>query len=151
MSAHHIEQISHACAELNPGESFAYTFASAKIAHNEYCYFRTALRAAIQKFPAAKNLTLSRQGSSVTISMGVPEVLYPAPKKILTSSIHATIGEESEIDLSENHHPHQGIIDRIKADLAEGLISPSEAAEAIESILSCTTLNSNSNLNSQEL
>ena len=81
--------------------------------------------------------------------MGVPEVLYPAPKKILTSSIHAPIGEESEIDLSENHHQHQGIIDRIKADLAEGLISPSEAAEAIESILSCTTLNSNSN--SQEL
>ena len=144
MAATHTANILKACAELNPGESYVYTFPTEKAAHNEYCYFRTSLRSALQKFPAAKNLTLSRQGSSVTISMGVPDILYPTPKKILTSSLFVGVEEESEIDLSEKPHPHQGIIDRIKSDLAEGLISPSEAAEAIDSILSCTSANSNS-------
>lgn len=144
MAATHTANILKACAELNPGESFVYTFPTEKIAHNEYCYFRTSLRAALQKFPAAKNLTLSRQGSSVTLSMGVPDILYPAPKKVLTSSLFAGVEEGSKDDLSEKPHPHQAILDRINSDLAEGLISPSEAAEAIDSILSCTPANSNS-------
>ena len=144
MAATHTANILKACAELNPGESYVYTFATDKIAHNEYCYFRTALRAALQKFPAAKNLTLSRQGSSVTISMGVPDILYPTPKKVLTSSLFTEVEEWSKDDLSEKPHPHQGILDRINSDLAEGLISPSEADEAINSILTCTSENSNS-------
>ena len=101
MAATHTANILKACAELNPGESFVYTFPTEKIAHNEYCYFRTSLRAALQKFPAAKNLTLSRQGSSVTLSMGVPDILYPAPKKVLTSSLFAGAKERSKDDLSE--------------------------------------------------
>lgn len=137
MAATHTANILKACAELNPGESYVYTFPTEKIAHNEYCYFRTSLRAALQKFPAAKNLTLSRQGSSVTLSMGVPDILYPTPKKVLTSSLFAGVEEGSKDDLSEKPHPHQAILDRINSDLAEGLISPSEAAEAIDSILSC--------------
>jgi hypothetical protein len=140
----HTEAITRACAELNPGESYVYTFATEKIAHNEYCYFRTALRSALQKFPAAKNLTLSRQATSVTISMGVPDVLYPTPKRVKTSELFVEREEESKDDLSEKPHPHQGILGRINADLAEGLISPSETAEAINSILSCTPANSNS-------
>ena len=140
----HTETITRACAELNPGESYVLQFPTPKDAHNEYCYFRTSLRAALQKFPAAKNLTLSRQGSSVTISMGVPDILYPTPKKVLTSSLFVEKEERSKDDLSEKPHPHQGILDRINSDLAEGLISPSEAAEAINSILSCTPANSNS-------
>ena len=144
MAATHTANILKACAELNPGESYVYTFATDKIAHNEYCYFRTSLRAALQKFPAAKNLTLSRQGSSVTISMGVPDILYPTPKRVKTSELFVEREEKSKDDLSEKPHPHQGILDRINSDLAEGLISPSEAAEAINSILTCTSENSNS-------
>lgn len=144
MAATHTANILKACAELNPGESYVYTFPTEKTAHNEYCYFRTALRSALQKFPAAKNLTLSRQSTSVTISMGVPDILYPTPKRVKTSSLFTEVEEGSKDDLSEKPHPHQGILDRISSDLAEWLISPYEAAEAINSILSCTTANSNS-------
>ena len=147
----HTEAITRACAELNPGESYVYNFPTPKYAHNEYCYFRTALRSALQKIPAAKNLTLSRQGSSVTLSMGVPDILYPTPKRVKTSSLFVEKEEGSKDDLSEKPHQHQAILDRINADLAEGLISPSEAAEAINSILTCTPSNSNANSNSQEL
>ena len=144
MAATHTANILKACAELNPGESYVYTFPTEKTAHNEYCYFRTALRSALQKFPAAKNLTLSRQSTSVTVSMGVPDVLYPTPKKVLTSSLFTEVPEWSKDDLSEKPHLHQVIIDRVKSDLADGLILPSEASEAIDSILSCTSANSNS-------
>ena len=78
----HTESITRACAELNPGESYVYNFPTPKDAHNEYCYFRTALRAAVQKIPAAKTLSISRNGSSVIISMGYPAVLYPKPTRV---------------------------------------------------------------------
>ena len=140
MAAIHNEQILRACAELNPGESYVFTFPTQKDAHNEYCYFRTALRGIVQKNAAAKTLTISRNATSVVISMGYPAILYPSPQKVKTN----TIQETSQVDLSccseasQKVSPHQSMLDRINADLAEGLISPSEAAEAINSILTCT-------------
>ena len=139
MAAIHNENILRACQTLNPGESFVFAFDSEKIAHNEYCYFRTALRACIQKYPAAKSLTISRTGLSVCLSMGVPTVLYPTPSRVKTSSLAQ---EESQNDLSgieieTRKNPHQAMIDRINSDLAEGLISPSDAAEAISSLSVC--------------
>ena len=55
----HTETITRACAELNPGESYVLQFPTPKDAHNEYCYFRTALRAAVQKSPLRRHF-LSR-------------------------------------------------------------------------------------------
>lgn len=140
MAAIHTEQILRACAELNPGESYVFHFPSQKDAHNEYCYFRTALRSIVQKNAAAKTLTISRNASSVVISMGYPAILYPTPQKVKTN----TIQEESLNDLSSNNQlleskpsPYQAFIDRINADLAEGLISPDEAKEAIENLSTC--------------
>lgn len=141
MAAIHNEHILKACQTLNPGESYVFKFDTAKIAHNEYCYFRTALRACIQKFPAAKSLTISRSGLSVCISMGVPAVFYPTPSRVKTSSIPQ---EESQNDLSPieetpdgKPNPYQHVIDRINSDLADGLISPDDAAEAISSLSIC--------------
>jgi hypothetical protein len=136
MAAIHNEQILRACAELNPGESYVFQFPTPKDAHNEYCYFRTALRSIVQKSPAAKTLTISRNASSVVISMGYPAVLYPTPQKVKTSSLQ----EESQNDLSPNNETSQQqhpLIARIKSDLAEGLISQEEADEAIEAISTC--------------
>lgn len=136
MAAIHTEQISRACAELNPGESYVFNFPTPKDAHNEYCYFRTALRSAVQKIPAAKTLSISRNGSSVVISMGYPSVLYPTPQKVKTSSLQ----EESQNDLSptfDSSSANAIMIRRIKADLEEGLISPEEAEEAIASLSTC--------------
>ena len=139
MAAIHNEQILRACAELNPGESYVFQFPTSKDAHNEYCYFRTALRSIVQKSPAAKTLTISRSGNAVVISMKYPAILYPTPQKVKTSSIQ----EESKSDLSDDGKvpqtlsPHQPILDRINADLAEGLISPEDAKEAIEAISIC--------------
>lgn len=136
MAAIHTEQISRACAELNPGESYVFNFPTPKDAHNEYCYFRTALRSAVQKIPAAKTLSISRNGSSVVISMGYPSVLYPTPQKVKTSSLQ----EESQNDLSPTFNSSSAnaiMIRRIKADLEEGLISPEEAEEAIASLSTC--------------
>ena len=136
MAAIHTEQISRACAELNPGESYVFNFPTQKDAHNEYCYFRTALRSAVQKIPAAKTLSISRNGSSVVISMGYPSVLYPTPQKVKTSSLQ----EESQNDLSptfDSSSANAIMIRRIKADLEEGLISPEEAEEAIASLSTC--------------
>jgi hypothetical protein len=132
----HTEAITRACAELNPGESYVFNFPTQKDAHNEYCYFRTALRSAVQKIPAAKTLSISRNGSSVVISMGYPSVLYPTPQKVKTSSLQ----EESKDDLSPtvgSSSANAIIIRRIKADLEEGLISPEEAEEAISSLSTC--------------
>ena len=130
----HTEAITRACAELNPGESYVYNFPTSKDAHNEYCYFRAALRSAVQKIPAAKTLSISRSGSSVVISMGYPSVLYPTPQKVKTSSLQ----EESKDDLSLIATSANAIIiRRIKADLEEGLISPEEAEEAIQSLSTC--------------
>ena len=140
MAATHTANILKACAELNPGESYVYTFATDKIAHNEYCYFRTALRSAVQKIPAAKTLSVSRNGSSVIISMGYPAVLYPKPTRVSTSTISP---EESQNDLSyePTQHvspkPEHPMIARIKADLAEGLISPEDAEEALSALSTC--------------
>jgi len=142
MAAIHNEQILRACAELNPGESYVFTFPTQKDAHNEYCYFRTALRGIVQKNAAAKTLTISRNATSVVISMGYPAILYPAPQKIKTSSIQPQT-ETSQVDLSccsevpQKVSPHQSMLDRINADLAEGLISPEDAAEAIEALSTC--------------
>lgn len=139
MAAIHNEQILRACAELNPGESYVFTFPTQKDAHNEYCYFRTALRGIVQKNAAAKTLTISRNATSVVISMGYPAILYPAPQKVKTT----TLQETSQVDLSsitQNEtvaNPYQCMIDRIKADLAEGLLSPEEAEEAISNLSSC--------------
>ena len=136
MAAIHTEQISRACAELNPGESYVFNFPTQKDAHNEYCYFRTALRSAVQKIPAAKTLSISRNGSSVVISMGYPSVLYPTPQKVQTSSLQ----EKSQNDLSPTMGSSSAnaiMIRRIKADLEEGLISPEEAEEAISSLSTC--------------
>ena len=137
----HTETITRACAELNPGESYVLQFPTTKDAHNEYCYFRTALRSAVQKIPAAKTLSISRNGSSVVISMGFPAVLYPTPVRVKTSSISLT-PEESQIDLSYEPTQRPGILEhtmlaRIKADLAEGLISPEDAEEAIATLSTC--------------
>ena len=137
----HTETITRACAELNPGESYVLQFPTPKDAHNEYCYFRTALRSAVQKIPAAKTLSISRNGSSVVISMGFPAVLYPTPVRVKTSSISLT-PEESQIDLSYEPTQRPGILEhtmlaRIKADLAEGLISPEDAEEAIATLSTC--------------
>ena len=140
----HTEAITRACAELNPGESYVYNFPTPKDAHNEYCYFRTALRSAVQKNAAAKTLSLSRNGSSVVISMGYPAILYPTPSRVKTSTIPASQEEKSKSDLSDAMEvpkavsPYQPILDRINADLAEGLISPDEAKEAIESLTTCS-------------
>ena len=138
----HTETITRACAELNPGESYVLQFPTPKDAHNEYCYFRTALRSAVQKIPAAKTLTISRNASTVIISMGVPAVLYPTPVRVKTSSLSLT-PEESQSDLSyePTQHispkPEHPMIARIKADLAEGLISPEDAEEALSALSTC--------------
>jgi len=95
----HTETITRACAELNPGESYVLQFPTSKDAHNEYCYFRTALRSAVQKIPAAKTLSISRNSNSVIISMGFPAVLYPTPVRVKTSTLSLT-PEESQNDLS---------------------------------------------------
>jgi hypothetical protein len=141
MAAIHNEKILTACSTLNPGESYVLTFPTAKDAHNEYCYFRTALRSIVQKNAAAKSLTISRNASSVVISMGYPAILYPSLTKVKTSSLAQT--ETSQDDLSPTDqgetvsNPYQCIIDRINADLAEGLLSPDEAKEAIENLSTC--------------
>lgn len=146
MAAIHNEQLLRACAELNPGESYVFQFPTQKDAHNEYCYFRTALRSIVQKNAAAKTLSLNRNGSSVIISMGYPAILYPAPTRVKTSALPVSQGEESKSDLSATIKipkvisPYHSILDRINADLAEGLISPDEAKEAIESLTTCNPL-----------
>ena len=135
----HTETITRACAELNPGESYVLQFPTSKDAHNEYCYFRTALRSIVQKSSAAKTLTISRNATSVVISMGYPAVLYPTPQKVRTSSIQ----EESQSDLSgsgeipQKVSPNSAMLARISADLAEGLISPEDAEEAIATLSTC--------------
>lgn len=141
MAAIHNEKILTACSTLNPGESYVLNFPTAKDAHNEYCYFRTALRSIVQKNAAAKSLTISRNASSVVISMGYPAILYPTLTKVKTSNI--TQEETSTNDLSDNTNvqqkssPYQPLLDRIAADLAEGLISPDEAEEAISALSTC--------------
>lgn len=136
----HTEAITRACAELNPGESYVYNFPTPKDAHNEYCYFRTALRSAVQKIPAAKTLSISRNGTSVVVSMGFPAILYPAPQRVKTSAIPQ---ETSKDDLSyePTQHispkPEHPMVARIKADLAEGLISPEDAEEALSALSTC--------------
>ena len=136
----HTETITRACAELNPGESYVLQFPTPKDAHNEYCYFRTALRSAVQKIPAAKTLSISRNGSSVIISMGYPAVLYPKPTRVSTSALPP---EKSKDDLSYEPTQHVSpklehpMIARIKADLAEGLISPEDAEEALSTLSTC--------------
>ena len=136
----HTETITRACAELNPGESYVLQFPTSKDAHNEYCYFRTALRSAVQKIHAAKTLSISRNGSSVVISMGYPAVLYPKPTRVSTSALPP---EKSKDDLSyePTQHvspkPEHPMIARIKADLAEGLISPEDAEEALSALSTC--------------
>lgn len=137
----HTETITRACAELNPGESYVLQFPTPKDAHNEYCYFRTALRSAVQKIHAAKTLSISRNSNSVVISMGFPAVLYPTPVRVKTSSI-SLAPEESQIDLSYEPTQHMSPLEhpmlaRIKADLAEGLISPEDAEEAIAALSTC--------------
>ena len=142
MAAIHNEKILTACSTLNPGESYVLNFPTAKDAHNEYCYFRTALRSIVQKNAAAKSLTISRNASSVVISMGYPAILYPTLTKVKTSSIQPQT-ETSQDDLSPTDqsetaaNPYQCIIYRINADLAEGLLSPDEAKEAIENLSTC--------------
>lgn len=140
MAAIHNEKILAACSTLNPGESYVLTFPTSKDAHNEYCYFRTALRSIVQKNAAAKSLTLSRNASSVVISMGYPAILYPTLTKVQTSTLPKP--EESQNDLSCIAQPSQvtsvhPMLARIQADLAEGLISAEDAAEAIEALSSC--------------
>ena len=136
----HTEAITRACAELNPGESYVYNFPTPKDAHNEYCYFRTALRAAVQKIPAAKTLSVSRNGSSVIISMGYPAVLYPKPTRVSTSAL-PTEGSKDDLSYEPTQHisskPEHPMIARIKADLAEGLISPEDAEEALSALSTC--------------
>lgn len=137
----HTEAITRACAELNPGESYVLQFPTSKDAHNEYCYFRTALRSAVQKIPAAKTLSISRNSNSVIISMGFPAVLYPTPVRVKTSTL-SLAPEESQIDLSYEPVQRSGLAEhpmlaRIKADLAEGLISPEDAEEAIATLSTC--------------
>ena len=138
----HTEAITRACAELNPGESHVYNFPTPKDAHNEYCYFRTALRAAVQKIPAAKTLSISRSGSSVVITMGYPALLYPKPVRVASSAL-LNPQETSKDDLSyeSTQHispkPEHPMIARIKADLAEGLISPEDAEEALSALSTC--------------
>lgn len=139
----HTETITRACAELNPGESYVLQFPTSKDAHNEYCYFRTALRSAVQKIHAAKTLSISRNSNSVIISMGFPAVLYPAPVRVKTSTL-SLAAEESQIDLSYEPTQHTSpsplehpMLARIKADLAEGLISPEDAEEAITALSTC--------------
>ena len=73
--------------------------------------------------------------------MGFPAVLYPTPVWVKTSSISLT-PEESQIDLSYEPTQHTSpaehpMLARIKADLAEGLISPEDAAEAISALSTC--------------
>jgi hypothetical protein len=142
MAAIHNEKILTACSTLNPGESYVLNFPTTKDAHNEYCYFRTALRSIVQKNAAAKSLTISRNASSVVISMGYPAFLYPELTKLKTSDIHIQT-ETSQDDLSSTNQgeagtsSYQRIIDRINADLVEGLISPDEAKEAIENFSAC--------------
>lgn len=136
----HTEAITRACAELNPGESYVYNFPTSKDAHNEYCYFRTALRSAVQKIPAAKTLSISRNDTSVVVSMGFPAILYPAPQRVKTSTIPQ---ETSKDDLSCEPTQHSNpqiehpMVARIKADLAEGLISPEDAEEALSALSTC--------------
>jgi hypothetical protein len=137
----HTETITRACAELNPGESYVLQFPTSKDAHNEYCYFRTALRSAVQKIPAAKTLSISRNSNSVIISMGFPAVLYPTPVRVKTSTL-SLAPEESQNDLSYEPAQRPGpaehpMLARIKADLAEGLISPEDAEEAIATLSTC--------------
>ena len=136
----HTETITRACAELNPGESYVLQFPTSKDAHNEYCYFRTALRSAVQKIPAAKTLSISRNGSSVIISMGYPAVLYPKPARISTSAIPPE-GSKDDLSYEPTQHaspkPEHPMIARIKADLAEGLISPEDAEEALSALSTC--------------
>ena len=136
----HTEAITRACAELNPGESYVYNFPTSKDAHNEYCYFRTALRSAVQKIPAAKTLSISRNGSSVIISMGYPAVLYPKPTRVSTSALPPE-GSQNDLSYEPTQHsspkPEHPMIARIKADLAEGLISPEDAEEALSALSTC--------------
>ena len=136
----HTEAITRACAELNPGESYVYNFPTSKDAHNEYCYFRTALRAAVQKIPAAKTLSVSRNGSSVIISMGYPAVLYPKPTRVSTSTLPSE-GSKDDLSYEPTQHvspkPEHPMVARIKADLAEGLISPEDAEEALSTLSTC--------------
>jgi hypothetical protein len=136
----HTEAITRACAELNPGESYVYNFPTPKDAHNEYCYFRTALRSAVQKIPAAKTLSISRNGTSVIISMGFPAILYPAPQRVKTSTIPQE-GSQNDLSYEPTQHisskPEHPMLARIKADLAEGLISPEDAEEAIATLSTC--------------
>ena len=72
--------------------------------------------------------------------MGYPAVLYPKPIRVATSSIPQ---EGSKDDLSYEpvqitsqtlEHP---MVARIKADLAEGLISPEDAKEALSALSTC--------------
>ena len=136
----HTEAITRACAELNPGESYVYNFPTSKDAHNEYCYFRTALRSAVQKIPAAKTLSVSRNGFSVIISMGYPAVLYPKPTRVSTSTIPQE-GSQNDLSYEPTQHisqkPEHPMIARIKADLAEGLISTEDAEEALSALSTC--------------
>jgi len=136
----HTETITRACAELNPGESYVLQFPTSKDAHNEYCYFRTALRSAVQKIPAAKTLSISRNGSSVIISMGYPAVLYPKPTRVSTSALPPE-GSKDDLSYEPTQHvspkPEHPMIARIKADLAEGLISPEDAEEALSALSTC--------------
>lgn len=136
----HTETITRACAELNPGESYVLQFPTSKDAHNEYCYFRTALRSAVQKIPAAKTLSISRNGSSVIISMGYPAVLYPKPTRVSTSTLPPE-GSKDDLSYEPTQHispkPEHPMLARIKADLAEGLISHEDAEEAIATLSTC--------------
>lgn len=126
MAAIHTECLRRACAELNPGESHVYDFLDPKVAHNEYCYFRTALRALIQTSSTAKLLTVNRSERSIIISMAVPDVIYPSPRKI--SSTDAVIVEKSIVDLSPELSNMKA---RILSDLSDGIISKEEAEAAI--------------------
>ena len=72
--------------------------------------------------------------------MGFPAILYPAPQRIKTSAIPP---EGSQNDLSYEPTQHSSppvehpMAARIKADLAEGLISPEDAEEALSALSTC--------------
>ena len=124
MAELHTNLLSRALYELSPGESHAYDFPDKKTAHNEYCAFRNALRSAAQRIPAAKSLSLSREGNTIFLSMSLPPHSYPAPR---TVSFGASQKEESKNDLSVFEK-------RIEADLAEGLLSFEDAQEMLEEL-----------------
>ena len=129
MSAIYSDAIEMAAKTLEVGQEMVWEFGGVQEAHAEYMKFSREMKKKTNN-PAVRALNLSRRGNCIVLGMDRPEYLFPKPS--IVQGVNAKRGTCDNGAMI--NAPSSLILQRMKDDLADGLMSQEDFDEQVKTL-----------------